>query len=130
MRLCSIAGDSKTTADRVAQTAEQTERRLGGEVSDGATGPVSLHDPDARPIRKSRLGRPLEFGYKAQVVDNEDGVVLNHCVEVSNPPDARVLAPAIERTARRNRKMPRRPPLIAALASTPSGQCCVKRRWA
>ena len=24
---------------------------------------VSLHDPDARPIRKGRLGKPVEFGY-------------------------------------------------------------------
>jgi IS5 family transposase len=38
---------------------------------------VSLHDPDARPIAKGRLGRPVEFGYKAQVVDNRDGIVLD-----------------------------------------------------
>jgi transposase, IS5 family len=34
---------------------------------------VSLHDPDARPIAKGRLGKPVEFGYKAQVLDNDDG---------------------------------------------------------
>jgi len=33
---------------------------------DGATRLVSLHEPDARPIRKGRLGKPVEFGYKAQ----------------------------------------------------------------
>jgi transposase, IS5 family len=27
---------------------------------------VSLHEPDARPIRKGRLGRPVEFGYYAR----------------------------------------------------------------
>jgi IS5 family transposase len=26
---------------------------------------VSLHDKDARPIAKGRLGKPVEFGYKA-----------------------------------------------------------------
>ena len=28
----------------------------------GATRKVSLHDPDARPIAKGRLGKPVEFG--------------------------------------------------------------------
>jgi IS5 family transposase len=49
---------------------------------------VSLHDVDARPIRKGRLGKPVEFGYKAQIVDNADGVILDHNVEVGNPADA------------------------------------------
>ena len=44
---------------------------------------VSLHDPDARPIRKGRLGRPVEFGDKAQVLDNPDGIVLDHQVMVA-----------------------------------------------
>lgn len=105
-RLCSIAGDLAITAGRVAQIAEQTEKRLGGEVPDGATRLVSLHDPDARPIRKGRLGKPVEFGYKAQVVDNEDGVVVDHTVEVGNPPDAPMLVPAVERVARRATRMP------------------------
>jgi IS5 family transposase len=67
---------------------------------------VSLHDPDARPISKGRIGKPVEFGYKAQVVDNEDGVVLDHNVEIGNPPDAPMLAPAIERIARRAKRVP------------------------
>jgi len=33
---------------------------------------VSLHDLDARPIRKDRLSKPVEFG-TAQAVDNNDG---------------------------------------------------------
>ena len=56
---------------------------------------VSLHDPDARPIVKGRLCRPVEFGYLAQVVDNLDGIVLDHGVHIGNPPDAPMLAPAI-----------------------------------
>lgn len=43
----------------------------------------------ARPIAKGRLGRPVEFGYKGQVLDNDDGVVLDHNVEEGNPPDDR-----------------------------------------
>ena len=39
----------------------------------------------------------MEFGYKAQVVDNVDGIVLDHSVHLGNPPDAPLLAPAIDR---------------------------------
>ena len=66
-----------------------------------ATRLVSLHDLDARPIRKGRLGKPVEFGYKAQVVDNDDGIVLDYTVE-GNPADAPQLAPAIGRIKARS----------------------------
>jgi IS5 family transposase len=66
-------------------------------MPESATRLVSLHDVDARPIRKGRLGKPVEFGYKAQIVDNADGVILDHNVEIGNPPDAPQLAPAIQR---------------------------------
>jgi IS5 family transposase len=52
--------------------AAQTRQPLSGTTPDGATRRLSLHDGDARPIAKGRLGRPVEFGYKAQVVDNDD----------------------------------------------------------
>jgi IS5 family transposase len=64
-------------------------------VPDGATRLVSLHDPDARPIRKGRLGKPVEFGYNAQILDNADDVILDHTVEIGNPADAPQLAPAV-----------------------------------
>jgi transposase, IS5 family len=70
-------------------------------MPDGASRLVSLHDPDARPIRKGRIGHPVEFGYKAQVVDNPDGIVLDHQVMVGNPSDAPLLAPAIGRVIAR-----------------------------
>lgn len=94
-------------AERVAKIAEQCEERIAGSTPDGATRIVSLHDPDARPIAKGRLGRPVEFGYKAQIVDNEDGVILDHNIEVGNPPDAPMLVPAIERISRRAGHAPR-----------------------
>jgi IS5 family transposase len=105
-KLDAVAVDLEITAERVARIAAQTRRRLAGHVPAGATRLVSLHDPDARPIRKGRLGKPVEFGYKAQVVDNEDGVVLDHNVEIGNPPDAPLLAPAIKRIARRAMRVP------------------------
>jgi transposase, IS5 family len=96
-----------TTLQRADRVIGQTRTRLSGQLPDGATRLVSLHDPDARPIRKGRLGSPVEFGYKAQIVDNADGVILDHNVEVGNPPDAPQLAPAIERITHRAGRAPR-----------------------
>jgi IS5 family transposase len=87
--------------------AAQTRQRLAGTTPDGATRRVSLHDGDARPIAKGRLGRPVEFGYKAQVLDNDDGVVLDHTVECGNPADAPQLVPAVERVIARTGRRPR-----------------------
>ena len=86
---------------RTARVVAQTRGRLAGVMPDSATRMVSFHDVDARPIRKGRLGKPVEFGYKAQVVDNADGVILDHTVEVGNPADAPQLVPAIARVAER-----------------------------
>lgn len=95
-------------ARRVAQVAVQTHQRVvEGVTPEGATRLVSLHDPDARPIRKGRLGRPVEFGYKAQVVDNQDGVVLDWTVERGNPADAPMLPAAVARIKERSGKVPR-----------------------
>ena len=51
------------------------------------------------PARSPRagLGKPVEFGYKAQVVDNTGGIVLDHGVDRGNTADAPLLAPAIGR---------------------------------
>jgi IS5 family transposase len=83
---------------------------------------VSLHDVDARPIRKGRLGKLVEFGYKAQIIDNADGVILDHNVEVGNPPDAPQLAPAIQRITTRTGHTPR-----AVTADRGYGQASVQR---
>ena len=96
-----------TVIARTRQVVQQARTRVGGQVPDGATRLVSLHDPDARPIRKGRLGKPVEFGYKAQILDNADGVILDHTVEIGNPADAPQLAPAIERITRRTGRAPR-----------------------
>jgi IS5 family transposase len=106
-RLHRALDELATTIERTRQVVAQTRTRLAGEVPDGATRLVSLHDPDARPIRKGRLGKPVEFGYKAQIVDNADGVILDHTVDVGAPPDAPMLAPAIERITRRTGRAPR-----------------------
>jgi transposase, IS5 family len=96
-RLASAVDDLEMVLGRATRVIAQTRTRLGGATPASATRLVSLHDVDARPIAKGRLGKPVEFGYKAQVVDNTDGIVLDHGVHQGNPPDAPLLAPAITR---------------------------------
>ena len=105
-RLRRALGELAVTIERTATVAAQARSRLAGQMPDGATRLVSLHDPDARPIRKGRIDRPVEFGYKAQVIDNDDGIILDYGVEAGNPPDAPQLAPAISRIARRAGRTP------------------------
>jgi transposase, IS5 family len=54
-------------ADRCEQVARQIKQRVKGEpITDRI---VSLADPDARPIRKGKLGKPNEFGYVTQLAE-------------------------------------------------------------
>ncbi len=96
----------QTTIQRTRQLLDQARTRLAGGMPDGATRLVSLHDPDARPIRKGRIGHPVEFGYKAQVTDNPDGIVADYTVMVGNPPDAPLLVPAVTRVIAHSGKPP------------------------
>jgi transposase, IS5 family len=98
--------DLDTLLQRTQQVVAQTRSRLAGVMPDSATRMVSFHDVDARPIRKGRLGKPVEFGYKAQVVDNTDGIILDHSVQIGNPADAPQLAPAIQRITTRTGRAP------------------------
>jgi transposase, IS5 family len=105
-RLARLLDDLDTSITRTTKVIGQTRTRLAGQTPDGATRLVSLHDPDARPIVKGRLGKPVEFGYKAQVADNPDGVVLDYQVQIGNPADAPLLTPAITRIAARAGRIP------------------------
>jgi len=106
-RAAALVTELERTIGVLDQVVAQTRCRLAGEVPDGATRVVSLHDTDARPIRKGRLGKPVEFGYKAQVTDNVDGIVVDHRVEKGNAPDAPMLVPAVARVAARFNKVPK-----------------------
>ena len=104
-RLVRAVNDLQKLLAATRQIAAQTRQRVSGQIPDGATRRVSLHDGDARPIAKGRLGKPVEFGHKAQVSDN-DGIVLDHTVEVGNPADAPQLAPAVARVKKRTGRAP------------------------
>jgi transposase, IS5 family len=54
-------------ADLCEKVARQIKQRVKGEpIKDRI---VSLHDPDARPIRKGKLGKPNEFGFVSQLAE-------------------------------------------------------------
>ena len=121
-RLARALGELAVTIERTAQVVAQTRSRLAGQLPASATRLVSLHDPDARPIRKGRIDRPVEFGYKAQVSDNEDGVILDYAVEYGAAPDGPQLAPAMRRIGGRAGRVPR-----AVTAGRGYGQPAVER---
>ena len=121
-RLRRALDELAVTIERTGTIIAQTRLRLAGQTPDGATRLVSLHDPDARPIRKGRIDRPAEFGCKAQVTDNDDGIILDYSVEYGAAPDGPQLAPAIERVTGRTGRVPR-----AVTAGRGYGQAAVER---
>jgi IS5 family transposase len=121
-RLRRALDELAVTIGRTATVVAQARSRLAGQMPGSATRLVSLHDPDARPIRKGRLDRPVEFGFKAQVIDNDDGIVVDYSVEYGAAPDGPQLAPAVARVSRRACRVPR-----AVTADRGYGQPAVER---
>ena len=61
------AANLEELADRCEKVARQIKQRVAGEpITDRI---VSLFDPDARPIRKGKLGKPNEFGFVSQLAE-------------------------------------------------------------
>jgi IS5 family transposase len=83
-------------ADRCQKVARQIRQRVAGEpITDRI---ISLSDPDARPIRKGKLGKPNEFGFVSQlaeVTENTNtgarGVILPASTELGNPAEETLL---------------------------------------
>lgn len=77
-------------ADRCDKVATQIKQRVAGEkITDRL---ISLSDPDARPIRKGKLGKPTEFGYVAQIAEitpntkrGARGLIVPAASQVGNP---------------------------------------------
>lgn len=82
--------------DRCEKVACQIKQRVKGEpISERI---VSLADPDARPIRKGKLGKPNEFGYVtqfAEVTENTKrgarGLILPASTAPGNPTEKTLL---------------------------------------
>ena len=95
-RLGRLVGELEETIAATERLLAQTGQRLAGNrvIADRL---VSLADPDARPIRKGKPGRPTEFGSTLLVAEDERGFIADHRVEQGNPPDAPQLVPAVQR---------------------------------
>jgi transposase, IS5 family len=83
-------------ADRCEKVARQIRQRVAGEpITDRI---VSLFDPDARPIRKGKLGKPTEFGFASQLAEVTEntkpgarGLILPASTRVGNPSENTLL---------------------------------------
>ncbi len=77
-------------ADRCEKVSSQIRQRVNGEpIKDRL---ISLWDPDARPIRKGKLGKPNEFGYVDQLCEitantqrGARGFILPPKSQIGNP---------------------------------------------
>jgi IS5 family transposase len=83
-------------ADHCSKVAEQIRKRVAGEkITDRV---VSIADPDARPIRKGKLGKPNEFGYVTQLAEvtqntkrGARGFILPPATAAGNPTEDTLL---------------------------------------
>jgi IS5 family transposase len=120
----------RVTIERTAMVVAQARSRLAGQMPDGATRLVSLRDPDVRPIRKGRIDRPVEFGYRAQVLHNDDGIVVDYSVECGAAPDGRSWHPPSNASTAGQAGCPERSPPTAATARPRSSETCTPRACA
>lgn len=65
----------------------QTEQKLQGKKSIPER-IVSFHDAEARPIRKGKLNKAVEFGRTLQLVQDSSGVIVHYEVHRGNPKDS------------------------------------------
>jgi transposase, IS5 family len=95
-RLGRLVGELQETIAATERLLAQTDQRLAGNrvIPDRL---VSLADPDARPIRKGKPGRPTQFGSTLVVAEDERGFIADHQLQRGNPADAPQLIPAVQR---------------------------------
>jgi IS5 family transposase len=82
--------------DRCEKVATQIRQRIAGEKITERI--VSLTDPDARPIRKGKIGKPTEFGYVSQLAEITEntktgarGLILPASHQLGNPSENTLL---------------------------------------
>jgi transposase, IS5 family len=92
-------------ADRCEKVAKQIRQRVAGEAIKNRI--VSLHDPDARPIRKGKLGKPNEFGFVSQLTEVTEntkrgarGLILPASTELGNPAEDALLPQTVAELGR------------------------------
>jgi transposase, IS5 family len=99
------AGKLAELADRCERVARQIKQRVAGEpITDRL---ISLSDPDARPIRKGKLGKPNEFGYVTQICEVTEntkrgarGFILPAATAPGNPGENTLLPDTVAELSR------------------------------
>ena len=94
------AAQLEELADRCEKVASQIRQRVKGEpITDRL---VSIADPDARPIRKGKLGKPNEFGYVSQICEVTEhtrrgarGCIVPASARLGNPAEDTLLPDTI-----------------------------------
>lgn len=85
----------QTMVSRTERVIEQTQQVLAGTTSI-PNRLVSLHNPDARPIVKGKLGKKVEYGHKVLIVESKERVITYFDVLPGNPSDTQLLVGAVE----------------------------------
>jgi IS5 family transposase len=104
-RIVAAAERLETFIERSEKVASQIHKRVAGEPIQDRL--VSLFDPDARPIRKGKLGKHTEFGYVTQVAEvtpntkpGARGFILPPATELGNPGENQLLPQTVDELQR------------------------------
>ena len=99
------AANLEQWADRCEKVTVQIKQRAAGETIKDRL--VSLFDPDARPIRKGKLGKPNEFGFVSQLAEVTEhtkpgarGLILPASTELGNPAEDTLLPQTVSELTR------------------------------
>jgi len=99
------AAQLEELAGRCEKVARQIKQRVSGEAIKDRI--VSLADPDARPIRKGKLGKPNEFGYVTQLAEVTEntrrgarGLILPASTQIGNPSENTLLPDTVAELTR------------------------------
>lgn len=87
--------------DALPALVEQAKARAAHQPVPAARKRLSIRDGDARPIRKGSTRKGTQFGYTAQIVEDNGGLIIDYEVCVGQPADAELITPAIKRVADR-----------------------------
>ena len=104
-RKLAAATKLEVLADRCERILSQIKQRLAGEpITDRL---ISLSDPDARPIRKGKLGKTTEFGYVTQICEVTEntrrgarGLILPSASTPGNPGENTLLPTTVAELTR------------------------------
>jgi IS5 family transposase len=125
-RKLTAASKLEGLADRCEKIARQIKQRVAGEAITDRL--VSLSDPDARPIRKGKLGKPNEFGYVAQICEVTEntkrgarGLILPAASAPGNPGENKLLQTTVAEFTRLGIS-PREIALDGGFQSGPTGE--------